>query len=136
MSQDMHDLTARLERLERENRRVKRVAFSLAGLGLLLGLAGAAAPALCDVVMAERLVLRDPTGHQRIVADAYTGSPTLTLYAENGRTLARLGADKLGGASLVLFDEKGAPKIPATAPETQPETRPEVKKDQPLTMLR
>ena len=111
MTEGLHDVNARLERLERENRRLKRWAGVACGGFALLGLAGAAAPAICDVVSAERLVLRDNGGRQRLVVDAYqTDSPTLVLQTREGKTLARLGIDERGEAYFNLYDKQGGAK--------------------------
>ena len=120
-------LLARIERLERSNRKLRRASIAIASAGLLLGLAGMAAPALCDTLYAERLVLHDPSGSQRIVADAYGGAPTLSVLSKEGRALAKIGVGQDGEPYLTFFDSKGAEKgtwkgsIPTQArPETKP----------------
>ena len=119
-------LLQRIERLERSNRKLRRVSIAIATGGLLLGLAGMAAPALCDTLYAERLVLRDPSGSQRIVADAYGGAPTFSVLSKDGKALARIGVAQDGEPYLTFFDTKGAEKgtwkgaIPTQArPETK-----------------
>jgi len=103
------ELSTRLERLERENRRMKR--FGLAavlGAGLL-GMVGAAAPAVCDVLTGERLVLRDESGRSRVTLDAYrTDNPAITLADKQGRARAKLALDGQGDLVVNLLDEKGA----------------------------
>lgn len=108
MNDRVHELSVRLERLERQNRRMKRAGLCAAlGLGLL-GLAGAAAP-ICDVLTGERLVLRDESGRTRVTLDAYrTETPALALSDKSGRVRARLGLDDRGDALLTVLDEKGA----------------------------
>ena len=119
-------LAERIDRLERSNKRVLRTSIAIAATGLFLGLAGMAAPALCDTVFTERLVIRDPSGHQRIVADAYSGAPTFSILSTEGRALARIGVAQDGDAYMTFFDAKGQEKgtwkgaIPAS---TRPETK-------------
>jgi hypothetical protein len=111
MSTDVRDFEQRIGRLERENRKLKRWAAAACGGFALLGLLGMAAPAICDVVSGERFVLRDASGRQRVLVDAYqTDSPTLTLQSSAGKTLAKLGLDERGEGYLNLYDEKGASK--------------------------
>ncbi len=141
LTSEVSDLTARLERLERENRRTRRLGRPLAAAGGLLGLA---APAPCDTVFAERLVLRDTAGRQRIVADAYSGAPALSLFSGEGRVLARIGVGQDGDACLTFFDRAGDPKgtwkgeaHDAARPETRPDGHRETGagKDRPVTSL-
>ncbi|MFN0009963.1 MAG: hypothetical protein ACKVXR_18880 [Planctomycetota bacterium] len=120
------ELLHRIERLERSNRKLRRASIAIAASGLLLGLAGMGAPGLCDTLYAERLVLHDPSGNQRIVADAYPGAPTFSVLSREGRALARIGVAQDGEPYLTFFDPKGAEKgtwkgsIPSQArPETK-----------------
>ena len=109
MKQEWSDVCNRLDKLEVENRRLKRTAGLFGALGLL-GLAlGAAAPVLCDVVSAERFVLRDENGRQRITFDAYhTGTPAVSFLDKRGKPLAKFAVDDEGVATLNLFDKAGA----------------------------
>jgi hypothetical protein len=108
MQNDNAALLDRIERLERSSRGVRRTSFAIAVGGLFLGLAGMAAPSLCDTLYAERLVLRDPSGKQRIVADAYGGAPTFSVLSKEGRAVARLGVAQDGDPYLTFFDPRGA----------------------------
>lgn len=129
MRHELEDLALRLENLERENKKLKRAGAALACAAGVLGLLGMAAPALCDIVNAERLVLRDPSGHQRLVVDAYQSeSPTLTWMGRDGRNVARLGVAENGEAYFDVFDKQGGSKsIWRVAPDAAPKTekRPE-----------
>lgn len=90
----MHDssldaiFTDRLARLERENRRVKRLAIgSIAGLTLVALLAAANVP-VADILVTKKLVVRDEQGKDRIVLDlgakAGTLEPRVALLDEAG----------------------------------------------------
>ncbi len=102
-------LTARLDRLERENRRLK-----LAGAILLLALAAVGAmgqvlpKAVPKVIEAERFVLRDTKG--KIVAilgaDA-PGTPALSLHDQNEKVRAALAIAADGRPFLALLDQNG-----------------------------
>lgn len=126
MESQSASLLQRIERLERSNRKLRRASIAIASGGLLLGLVGMAAPAMCDTLYAERLVLRDPTGSQRIVADAYGGAPSFSVLSKEGRALAKIGLAQDGEPYLTFFDAKGAEKgtwkgaIPA---QPRPETK-------------
>ncbi|HTF88673.1 MAG TPA: hypothetical protein VK843_09705 [Planctomycetota bacterium] len=97
MQQD-HDLVVRLDRLERENRNLKRwslAALAFAGVGIL----GSAA-AVCDVVSAERFIVRDTRGNERVRLTAYEtgGVPKLSFLNEKGQCVFSLGVtDKSTG---------------------------------------
>ncbi|HUR29435.1 MAG TPA: hypothetical protein VM509_14695 [Planctomycetota bacterium] len=97
MQQD-HDLIVRLDRLERQNRSLKRwslAAVVLGGVGML----GAAAT-VCDSVSAERFIVRDTRGNERVRLTAYEtgGSPKLTFSNEKGQAVFSLGvSDKSAG---------------------------------------
>ena len=126
MEAESASLLQRIEKLERSNRKLRRASIAIASAGLLLGLAGMAAPALCDTLYAERLVLRDPSGSQRIVADAYGGVPSFSVLSKEGRALARIGVAQDGEPYLTFYDAKGGEKgtwkgaIPTQArPETK-----------------
>jgi hypothetical protein len=111
MSFEVQRLNDRLDRLEKENRRLKKWGgIAVAALGCL-GLFGFAAPVVCDIVTGERLVIRDNSGRQRAGIDAYhTEAPGLTLHDASGRQRAKLGLDEKGDVSLSFFDEKGGAK--------------------------
>jgi hypothetical protein len=140
MTMNTHDLelSTRLDRLERENRRFKRFGLAAALAVGALGLA-AAAPVMCDVVMGERLVLRDTSGRQRVLIDAYrVDNPSLSLADAQGRVRAKLALDAQGDLVVNLLDEKGATKGTHRFGADQPATRsdiPEGKRDT-TTMLR
>jgi len=104
-------LNARLERLEQENRRLKKWGgIAAASLGLL-GLFGFAAPVVCDIVSGERLVVRDEMGRQRFGLDAYhTQAPAISLHDASGRARARLAIDEKGDLTMSFFDERGGAK--------------------------
>ena len=107
MSEDPRQLTARLERLERTNRRLTRfggAAFGLACVGWL-----ASMTPVCKTVWAERFVLKDARGKERGVLTAYEtgGTPKFSLLGERGQTLATLSVGEDGNAFLALFDAKG-----------------------------
>lgn len=110
MNSDQRSLTDRIEKLEAQNRRLKRVGAIAGGALCALGLFGAAAP-LCDIVTGERLVLRDQTGRQRVGMDAYhTETPGITLHDKSGRERAKISIDERGDVTLAFTDEKGAAK--------------------------
>lgn len=111
MSIELQGLTDRLERLEKENRRLKKWGgIAAAALGCL-GLFGFAAPVVCDIVTGERLVIRDNSGRQRVGIDAYHNeSPGLTLNDASGRERAKLCLNDKGDVTLSFVDERGSAK--------------------------
>ena len=110
MNPEIQTLTARLEQLEVQNRRLKRWGLVAGGALCTLAMFGAAAP-LCDIVTGERLVIRDSSGRARVGIDAYhTETPGLTMHDKSGRERAKLSIDEKGDATLSFTDEKGAAK--------------------------
>ena len=107
MQSNSTDLVRRLETLERENRRMKRIGLGLAGVAGALALTSLVAPRLCKTVWAERFVLNDSSGNTRLKLDAYSaGSPTIVAQDRDGRTFAKLtlAGDK---PCLEFFDQDG-----------------------------
>ncbi|MFN0243148.1 MAG: hypothetical protein ACKVWV_09685 [Planctomycetota bacterium] len=102
-----HELSNRLDRLERENRRWKRVVVGVAGSVAALGVLAMATP-VCDVITGERLVLRDSSGRQRFMIDAYQqGTPTIVWNDASGKAIARFGLENDGLARITYFDAHG-----------------------------
>ncbi len=96
-------LTERFDRLERENRRLKR----LGGLALVgaaaIGLMGQAMPTgAVKVVEAEKLLVRDPAGQARAVVD----SDGFRVIDGNGNPRASLVLLRDGSPTLDLTDGK------------------------------
>ncbi len=126
MSFEVQSVNDRLERLEKENRRLKKWGGIAAGAFVALGLFGFAGPVVCDIVTGERLVIRDGAGRQRAGFDAYHNeAPGLTLHDANGRQRAKLSLDAKGDVSLSFTDEKGGAKASYLfaadgAPKTEP----------------
>lgn len=100
---ETNELIARIESLEKKNRRLVRI-----GGAAILALGSLGAMSLrstCDTVSAERFVLLDTQGRQRALISAYEtgGAPQFVLYDKKGRAAATLGIGK-GGAYLTLAD--------------------------------
>ena len=129
-------LSQRVNRLERENRRWKRcgLAFAcLAGVGLLMGQASHSS----QVVKAQRVIIVDEEGNERIVLAGAKDQATLVLKNGAGQASAVLSAAKesaglsvtdtdgklrinlakdfraSGNAGLWLYDELGKPRYVA-----------------------
>lgn len=139
MNIDPRELNVRLERLEKQNRTLKRWG---AGLALGLGLLGlASAKMVCDTVTGERLVLHDTSGRTRVTVDAYgSDSPSLVFHSRDGRATAKLGVNEKSGELVInVFDSKGGVKaswsLGNEAPKTQ-EAAPAKKPDGPVVMAR
>ena len=120
------DLAARLAKLERQNRRLKRLGLlfmCIAGSGFLLAQAsckrsgtapGAAAPtATYDTLVVHRLELRDKAGKLRGVWKVQDEIPTLWLYDTAGNPRASLNVTAKGPV-LVLSDTAGKPRAQLT----------------------
>ena len=101
--QTYRELRDRLTRLENHNRRWKRwttASLCLTGLGVL----GAAAT-VCDSVSAERFVLRDTRGRERVRLSAYEtgGPPRLAFHDQQGKEVFALGVGEDGRGFLEVL---------------------------------
>ena len=98
-------LLQRVDALEKENRRMKRLGMGLLGASSLVALLSAAAPAFCKTVWAERLVLRNARGQDVMTMDAYSGDvPTITMKADDGKRV-RLSWNE--GVLMDFLDKRG-----------------------------
>lgn len=97
-------LTRRLERLERQNRLIKRAGAVLCVAIAVFLVMGQASPG-GQVIEAQRFVLRDPsTGKGRAALSLLQdGSAGLSILALDGRSLS-LSADAGGNMGLTLYD--------------------------------
>ena len=97
-------LVQRLDRLERENRRLKRVGF-LVAIGIAAAVLMGQARTAGRVVEAEKFLLRDPSGKPRAqLAVRADGTSGLALYARDGKPRAGLTVGADGSASPRLND--------------------------------
>ena len=96
-------VVARLEKVERQNRRLKRVGVVVLALAVAGMVMGQAMPR-ARIVEAEEFVLRDAAGNVRAELVAFKDGPALTLLDENGKSRATLAVDK-PGPRLSLHDE-------------------------------
>ncbi len=127
------DLEARLAKLERQNRRLKRLGLLfllIAGAGFLLAQAprkppsaapGAATPAAAyDTLVVHRLELRDKAGKLRGVWSGSDEAPGLALYDPAGETRALLSLS-VHGPSFSLWDAAGKPRAELTVTTRGPD---------------
>lgn len=108
---NQRDLIRRLDRLERQNRTLRRIGGTVGALAvaaLVAPFVMGASP-VCKTVWAERFVLKDARGQQRGLWDAYTtnGNPSLKLYDANGQACLAIQLDDEGGPSLSTIGEGG-----------------------------
>jgi len=117
MTKDHEGILQRLEKLERQNRRMK-----LAGLGALI-IAGAillmgqtSGPRALSEVKANSFLLVDGSGRTRAVLHMMEhGGPGLALYDENGKARAVLGVVSDGTPVFGLYGANGNMRATLTA---------------------
>ena len=100
------DLLVRIESLEKQNRRMRRIGGGLVAALGLVGLMSFAGPPVCKTVWAERFVLKDSSMRERMVLDGYsTSTPSLTLKNTDGQGIASLSINDKGDMSIKLFKD-------------------------------
>ena len=113
MDERLCKIQSRLEKLERENRRVKRFGALAALIGGSLLLMGQAKTS--RTVEAESFVLRDPQGRLRATLDMWHGSPMLRLYDKSSVARAWLWLAGNGEPGLTFYDAAGNPMVTLAA---------------------
>ncbi len=101
----METLARRLDRVERENRRLKK-----AGVAILAGIAALVLMGYVvgeKVVEAERFVLIDSSGDTRAVLAVAEGGSGLYLYDKKGKMRAGLVGGVADETGLSLYDRAG-----------------------------
>ncbi len=108
---DWEEIPERLEKLERQNRRLKYGALTIlavGGAGLLLG--QTAPPKVKktprDTIEAHAFVVRDDDGTVRARLETKGGLTALTIYDGNGNGGAYLGVLELGTESMPVLNMK------------------------------
>lgn len=105
----METLVRRLDRVERENRRLKRAGLVvLAGIAALVLMGQAKPDKVAEVVEAEKFVLREPSGKLR--ASLGVGADdvaSLSLMDRVEKPHAVLAASRDGSAALIFYDKDG-----------------------------
>jgi hypothetical protein len=108
MSEGSLGLETRVDRLERQNRRLLWLLLTLPAVALL---AGAAAPGVWEgkKVVAEEVTLKDKDGTVRVLlaADADGAGPHLILYTKKGKVALSAGQSKDNGIGFVDFSDEG-----------------------------
>ena len=110
MTPDSETILARLETLERENRRWRRIGIAALALLAAVGVLGAARPQP-STITAHQLLLTDSAGDLRARLTAIDGKfPSLTLYDGRGQAMISL---KGGGPQpgITLGDSSGKTRI-------------------------
>jgi hypothetical protein len=98
------EILARLSRLEKKNRRLQVLLFSIIGIFSLLGLlAFETQPQFFKVIETEKLILKDSKGKERAVLliDTSVNSPKLRFKDVNDSILVSLGLDENTGYIMI-----------------------------------
>lgn len=111
----LESLIQRLDRLERDNRRLRRTATLLLLGGLAMVLMGqapvdrvAANTVVAQTLEAHSIVLRDARGRVRVLLESETAGPvTMTVADKQGRERLALGVGPAGGVGVVFRDKEG-----------------------------
>jgi hypothetical protein len=109
MVEASRSLESRVEALERQNRRLRRMLFGLPALALLLG---ASAAQVADwkggSVTTEKLILVDGDGKERVALFVHKGEPVLEVYNKDHSLLMNAGKSPDNGVGFIqFFDSQG-----------------------------
>jgi hypothetical protein len=108
----MMGLEIRVDRLERENRRIKRLGLTALVVACLLIALGQARPQQPEVVRATKFVLVDEGGKQRATLGVENGGPALVLEDTRGRGVVLLQVPKIQDKpSLYLSDPQESARV-------------------------
>ena len=101
----LDELVVRLDCLERENRRWKRIgALVLVGIAAVVLMGQAKPRKVAQVIEAEKFVVRDKSGKVRAALQiSAKDEPSLDLYDKNGKNRASLAILEGGGQTPILF---------------------------------
>jgi hypothetical protein len=112
-----HKISARLEKLERQNRIMKQIGcVTILIVVLLLTVGSNKNRELLDVysISAQRLTIKDNKGNPAIVMGNVNNGPALTMYDPNNRIRLKINtADS--GAKLSLYDEGSKKQLAISA---------------------
>lgn len=100
------ELTARLEKLERDNRRLRAFAVAALVLAAALSTIYATAP-VPEKITAHEFDVVDGSGKARMKLRTIDGSPHTSLYDAQGKVRAAMGMTSDGSPSIVLLDAQG-----------------------------
>lgn len=112
---EQESVLVRIAALERQNRRLRWMTLGLgvlviAGVCLSLLNIGAHANAPAPMPKAEKLVLHDETGKERIVLKADKDDPRIQIFNSDGKLVTLIG-NKRGVSYLIYADSKGIPRL-------------------------
>lgn len=112
---EVSGLIARLERIERQQRGLRR--FACGALCLLPFALGAFVTGGADpVVRAQQVELLNPAGARQAVLSADSTGVTLTLFGPRGKPVSAL---ELGDSALTLLDAGGQPVATLGGPQVR-----------------
>lgn len=105
------NLAARVEKLERENRRLKRLAGCGAAIACaVLAMGQAASEPKGNTVEASRFVVVDDDGRERMVLGMDESGPALVIRSSEGRECVRLDVPSVTDKPALYLDD-----VPAAA---------------------
>ena len=120
----METLARRLDRVERENRRLKQAGVVALAVIAAVVLMGQGTGKVAKVVEAKRFVLLDASGETRAVLTQTKGGSSLYLYDDKGKLRVGLVSGAADETGLSLYDADGERRaILALKPETSPALR-------------
>jgi hypothetical protein len=108
--QELEGLIGRIERLERQNRRLK-LGAALVLLGVVAGVTMGQGRATSHAVESQQFVVKDTRGKARAVLGMSADGPGLNLYDPDGNARAGLAVAKDNTARLGFYDRAGKSRV-------------------------
>jgi hypothetical protein len=113
------ELAGRLERLERDNRRLKRFALAALVLAATLATIYATQP-VPESFTAHEFNVVDDSGGVRVKMGMLLGKPVITFFDAQNMPRALMGVDSSGAPNIYFNDAQGTPRMDMSIGESGP----------------
>ncbi len=102
----------RMERVERQNQRLKKGMFAivLAGISLLV-MGQAAPPKVHDLIRAKKIEVVSLNEQTRIELKTFEGTGRISTFNSKGKEIVALAAAEDGGGAISAFNSKGKKRV-------------------------
>jgi len=106
------DIEQRLNRLERQNKRLKKgmIGMVVAGFSLLV-MAQASPPKIHDLIRAKKIEVVSDNGRKVILLESWKLGGWIQTYNKKGKPLFTVAATDNGNGLISIYNSKGKPSV-------------------------